>query len=77
MKDQRLFLYGAMPPNHQDFCVRAHVAHDLKLQRRGRAIIAKTLQSGKAATTTRAGFGKLSITDGPFAETKEQLGRVY
>jgi hypothetical protein len=35
---------------------------------------AAALQSVKAATTIRTRNGKLSMTDGPFAETKEQLG---
>ena len=30
-----------------------------------------------AATTVRVRHGKVSITDGPYAETKEQLGGYY
>ena len=35
------------------------------------------LQPTTAATTVRIRNGKLSTTDGPFAETKEQLGGYY
>lgn len=35
------------------------------------------LQPVQAATTVRVRGGKMSTTDGPFAETKEQLGGYY
>ena len=35
------------------------------------------LQPTKAATTVRVRDGKRLVTDGPFAETKEQLGGYY
>lgn len=35
------------------------------------------LQPTSTATTVRVREGKLSTTDGPFAETKEQLGGYY
>lgn len=35
------------------------------------------LQPSGTATTVRVRDGKLSTTDGPFAETKEQLGGFY
>jgi len=35
------------------------------------------LQRVQTATTVRVRNGKLSTTDGPFAETKEQLGGYY
>jgi hypothetical protein len=35
------------------------------------------LQPTHTATTVRVRNGKLSTTDGPFAETKEQLGGYY
>ena len=37
----------------------------------------KALQSTRAATTVRLRDGKRLTTDGPFAETKEQLGGFY
>ena len=47
-----------------------------ELQRRGQLILAEPLQSVRTATTVRVRHGKLSLTDGPFAETREQLGGI-
>ena len=38
---------------------------------------ANSLQRTKTATTVSAASGKVVATDGPFAETKEQLGGYY
>ena len=43
----------------------------------GILIAAEALQSIETATTVRVRNGKLSVTDGPFAETKEQLAGFY
>jgi hypothetical protein len=40
-------------------------------------VAAEALQPVKTARTVRVRNGKTSITDGPFAETKEQLGGFY
>lgn len=37
----------------------------------------EALQDGKTATTVRVRDGKAVITDGPFAETKEEFGGYY
>ncbi len=37
----------------------------------------EALQSVQTATTVRVRNGKVSVTDGPFAETKEQLAGFY
>jgi hypothetical protein len=47
------------------------------LERSGRLILAHPLQSARRAATLRVRQGKLSITDGPFAETKEQIGGFF
>jgi hypothetical protein len=47
------------------------------LRERGALIAAEALQPVETATTLRVRHGKLSITDGPFAETKEQLAGFY
>jgi hypothetical protein len=44
------------------------------MQKTGQNILAAPLQSVRTATTVRNRSGRTSITDGPFAETKEQLG---
>ena len=47
------------------------------LKKGGRRIAAEALQSVDTATTVRVRNGKVSMTDGPFAETKEQLAGFY
>jgi hypothetical protein len=48
-----------------------------ELRQSGRSIAAEALQSVQSATTVRVRNGKVSVTDGPFAETKEQLAGFY
>jgi hypothetical protein len=50
------------------------LAFDQTLRARGHLIAAQALQPVSAATTVRMRSGKLSVTDGPFAETHEQIG---
>src|SRR5205823_13383659 len=45
-----------------------------ELEKSGRHIFSAGLQSVHSATTLRKRNGQLSMTDGPFAETKVQLG---
>lgn len=48
-----------------------------KLRDSGHMLGGNALQSVDTATTVRVRDGKLTITDGPFAETKEQLAGYY
>ena len=47
------------------------------LRNSGKLVAAEALQPVQTATTVRVRNGKVSITDGPFAETKEQLAGFY
>ena len=47
------------------------------LKQRGCWIAAEALQPVHTATTVRVRNGKVTMTDGPFAETKEQLAGFY
>ncbi len=47
------------------------------LEKSGRLLAAERLQPVNTAMTIRMHNGKSSITDGPFAQTKEQLGGFY
>lgn len=47
------------------------------LQQQGKFLGGHELQPTSTATTVRVRGGKQSITDGPFAETKEQLGGYF
>src|SRR6202522_982668 len=50
--------------------------HSDVLRNHGHLIGEEPLQSPKTATTLRWNNGKVSVTDGPYAETKEQLGGI-
>lgn len=53
------------------------VAYDRAIRASGQCLASEALQSVQTATTVRLRNGKLAITDGPFAETKEQLAGFY
>jgi hypothetical protein len=67
----------ALPKAELDVLVRDSLDLADELQESGRYIAAQALQSVRTATTVRVRHGKASITDGPFAETKEQLGGFF
>ena len=51
------------------------LAHDLKAN--GQFLATSPLQPTSTATTVKVRDGKRLVTDGPFAETREQLGGYY
>lgn len=51
-------------------------AYDDVLRDNGHFAGGEALQSARDAVTLRYGNGKVSVTDGPYAETKEQLGGI-
>ncbi len=53
------------------------VEYDAAIRKSGHCIASDALESVQTATTVRVRNGKLSVTDGPFAETKEQLAGFY
>ena len=48
-----------------------------ELRKQGHWLAAEALQPVDTATTVRVRNGRLSVTDGPFAETKEHLAGFY
>lgn len=52
----------------------ASTGYDRELERSGNLIRAQALQAPESAVLVRVRDGKISATDGPFLETKEQLG---
>jgi hypothetical protein len=50
------------------------LAFDDTLRKSGHYLAAQALESVKEAKTVRLQKGKVFVTDGPFAETKEQVG---
>jgi hypothetical protein len=65
---------SAMSKREADTCTEESLAYDEGLRRSGHLLAAHALQPVETATTIRVRHGKVSTTDGPFAETKEQLG---
>jgi hypothetical protein len=53
------------------------VAYDTAIRESGHCLASEALESVQTATTVRVRDGKVSVTDGPFAETKEQLAGFY
>jgi len=53
------------------------VAFDDEIRRSGHCVASEALQPVASATTVRVRNGKVSVTDGPFAETKECLAGFY
>jgi hypothetical protein len=66
-----------LPASEYDAIVRDVLDYREELRQGGHYITSSPLQSVQTATTIRVRGGKVSITDGPFAETKEQLGGFY
>jgi hypothetical protein len=48
-------------------------AYEAEMRRKGHIIVGEGLQSARNAATLRLQNGKITVTDGPYAETKEQL----
>ena len=57
--------------------VKEYVAVADGLRANGQMVVAERLQATSTATAVRVRDGKTLATDGPFAETKEQLGGFY
>ena len=70
-------IVDAMSKGEFDAFVAEHRAYDAVLQESGHGILAEGLQPVQTATTVRVRGGKVHTTDGPFAETKEQLGGFF
>ena len=64
----------AMSEIEAEACTDESLAYDEALRRSGQLIVAQALAPVETATTVRVRKGKLTTTDGPFAETTEQLG---
>ena len=52
-------------------------AYDADLRESGALVVLASLQAVTSTTTLRPKKGKVSITDGPFVETKEQVGGFF
>lgn len=69
--------FDAMPKADFDALIDAHFVFDDALREGGQLIVCEALEASAVATCIRMRNGKMSATDGPFAETKEQLVGFY
>jgi hypothetical protein len=67
----------AMSRSEFDALMGEFFAFTKEIRRSGHYLGGEALQPVETATTVRVRGGKVSTTDGPFAETKEQLGGFY
>ncbi|MEM8805961.1 MAG: YciI family protein [Cyanobacteria bacterium P01_G01_bin.38] len=61
----------------QEQCYKESIELTQKLNAKGQYLDASPLQSVSMATSVRVREGKRLVTDGPFAETHEQLGGYF
>jgi hypothetical protein len=69
--------WAQMAPAEQQQNIAAYTAFTEALSKSGNLVNASRLKSVSAATTVRITNGKAQVLDGPFADTKEQLGGFY
>ncbi len=70
-------LLEKMPKEEMDNLNAEYRAFGGEIQKSGQFILSQGLAPTRTATTVRVRDGKTLTTDGPFAETKEQLGGIY
>jgi hypothetical protein len=68
--------FETMPASERNAFVDACFAYDDVLRKNGHFVGGEALQSGRNAVTLRHQNGNVSVTDGPYAETKELLGGI-
>jgi hypothetical protein len=68
--------WSAISAKEQEALMDECFAYDEVLRKGGHFAGGEALQRTKNATTLRWQNGKVSTTDGPYAETKEQLGGI-
>ena len=69
--------WASMPKSEIDTVMGEYFAFSEDITKSGQMVAGEALLPTSAATTVRVRNGKTSTTDGPFAETKEQLGGFY
>lgn len=67
----------SMSKSECDVIMEETVAYSEALKKSGHLIGVEALESVQTAMAVRIRNGKLSVTDGPFAETKEQVGGYF
>ena len=68
---------AGMPEDEQGKIFEEYMDYTRGIRKSGNYIGGEALQAISTATTVRVKNGKTITTDGPFAETREQLGGYY
>lgn len=69
--------WETFPPAESEAVMNEYFQFTEDIRKNGKYVAGEALQPTVTATTVRVRNGKVSTTDGPFAETKEQLGGFY
>jgi hypothetical protein len=69
--------FEALPRQECETLMEEMSAYCETLHKSGHLIVGEPLESVRTAMTVRVRNGHASVTDGPFAETKEQLGGFF
>ena len=70
-------LLEAMPPEQYNGVVKQCLEYEKEVAQSGGLLAVEALEPINTATTVRVQSGKTTVTDGPFAETKEQLAGFF
>ncbi len=68
--------WNALPADRRDAMIEECFDYDDVLHRNGHIVGGHGLQDARTAKTLEHKNGKVVVTDGPFAETKEQIGGI-
>jgi len=69
--------FATMAKTEMDTLMGDYFAFTKDIRQSGHYLGGNDLEPTRSATTVRVRNGRTSTTDGPFAETKEQLGGYY
>ena len=69
--------WAAKSKDEQQRVYEEYWAYSVELKKSGKMLSCEPLDPTSTATTIRVRNGKAIPTDGPFADTKEQLGGIY
>jgi hypothetical protein len=69
--------WGSMPEDERNTVFNEYGTFTESIKESGNYVAGDALQPTSTATTVRVRGGETLVTDGPFAETKEQLGGYY
>jgi hypothetical protein len=72
-----LLIYDTEGAGEREGLMQEYFAYTDELEASGKLVASAPLQPTATAQSVRVRAGETSVTDGPYAETKEQLGGYY